>query len=408
MASVSKRTWTYKGETKTAWVVRYKHGGQHRSKQFEKKKDAEKYRVRVDSERASGLHVAVSESITVQAAIDQYLADMEVRYSEKKIGYVHFQHTRHYLRKHVAPHIGDRLLINMKYGDVSDLRTKLIKVARLKTTTVAKLLNMLALVVELAMRRGQVAKNLVRTVIADNRGQNTAKVRTFTVEEVGRLFRAARVKNSTRQNKEHERARHFMECCIYIAACCGLRRGEILALTWENVNLEGRVIQVRHNLTNWGELKGPKTKSGYRDVAMPLVVASLLREWKSRYHIETKEGFVFRTRTGTAIASPNFNRRWHYLLAKAGLHEPDEKGRMFHFHALRHFMASMMIESNVPLTDVAEIMGHNRFDMTLQVYAHTVRRGRIRHDIADQIAVDPVAELTLAPLCVTQELRKAT
>ncbi|WP_414711866.1 tyrosine-type recombinase/integrase [Sphingomonas sp. CFBP9021] len=64
---------------------------------------------------------------------------------------------------------------------------------------------------------------------------------------------------------------------------------------------------------------------------------------------------------------------------------PDTGGKRFHFHSLRHFAASMMISHNLPLTDVASMMGHSKFDMTLQVYAHPIVGGTRRADIIERI-----------------------
>jgi len=58
----------------------------------------------------------------------------------------------------------------------------------------------------------------------------------------------------------------------------------------------------------------------------------------------------------------------------------------YHFHALRHFYGSMLIESGAPLPDVAKLMGHSAFDMTLQVYTHSVLQADQRHAFADQMA----------------------
>jgi integrase len=60
------------------------------------------------------------------------------------------------------------------------------------------------------------------------------------------------------------------------------------------------------------------------------------------------------------------------LLAHAGL---IRKGDNLHFRALRHFAASCMIENGWPLMDVASLLGHSKFDMTLRVYAHPIVGG---------------------------------
>ena len=58
----------------------------------------------------------------------------------------------------------------------------------------------------------------------------------------------------------------------------------------------------------------------------------------------------------------------------------------YHFHALRHFAASAMIESGLPMLDVVSLLGHAKFDMTLQVYAHLIIGGSRRHEAIDGMA----------------------
>ena len=57
-----------------------------------------------------------------------------------------------------------------------------------------------------------------------------------------------------------------------------------------------------------------------------------------------------------------------------------------HFHALRHFAASMMVDHGLPLTEVALLLGHSTFDMTLQVYAHPIAGGNRRSEAMQKIA----------------------
>lgn len=67
---------------------------------------------------------------------------------------------------------------------------------------------------------------------------------------------------------------------------------------------------------------------------------------------------------------------------------------MFHFHTLRHFAASLMIEPGLPLTEVASLMGHSKFDMTLQVYAHPIVGGQRRHDTIERMATTMIVDAT--------------
>src|SRR3712207_3216642 len=102
--------------------------------------------------------------------------------------------------------------------------------------------------------------------------------------------------------------------------------------------LPGQIIHVRHSLTAWDELKGPKTKHGIRDVVMPRYVAELLREWISKFYLPNERQLIFRLAKGGPVGSSTFHMSlWKPLLRRAGLFAGD--GNEYHFHALRHFNA---------------------------------------------------------------------
>lgn len=194
----------------------------------------------------------------------------------------------------------------------------------------------------------------------------------------------------------------LMQCFAHIAALAGLRWGEIAGLTVENVDFAEGYIRVRHNLTDQDVLKGPKTKAGVRDVPMAGVIADLVRGWLARYYLPNERGLIFRAPNGKMISPQTFHHNhWHRCLLRAGL-GPDERGDWYHFHALRHFCASAMIDANVPLTDVAALLGHSAFDVTLQVYAHTIAGGRRRIEALETIAGDMAR-----PLLLAQDVRMA-
>ena len=167
-----------------------------------------------------------------------------------------------------------------------------------------------------------------------------------------------------------------------------------MGLTWEHVDFENNELLVRHSLDQLGNHRPTKTQAGMRDVPMPRLVADALRDWQKTWR-PNDGGFVFRGKRGVQIKSPNFHANyWHPALRAAKLPEFDDKGRRFHFHALRHLCSSMMIAGGIPIMDTARLLGHNSFDETLQTYAHPVFVAAQRHAhlerISDQLRNMPV------------------
>jgi integrase len=402
MASVSKRRWTHKGTKKEAWVLRYKdEQGRHRSRQFERKKDADAYRNKVVAELDAGLHAADGTAVTVAKLADAYLEAAEARREAgRRMSTSHLRTLKLFFGKHIVPHLGARRLSELSYSNV-DAWARNLSAGGLSASSVKRAMHLFKVAVDFAMRRGWLHRNVVAEAMKEYRGGGREPIRTFSEQEARRLLAVAAVRPPNFTARQID----MLRCFVYLGAFCGLRYGEIAGLKVEHVDFDCGLIEVRHSLTVDGELKCPKTRAGVRDVPMPPVVADELRRWLRSYYMENDLGLVFRRRGGGAISVQNFHlNMWRKLLDRAEL-GPDDRGRRFHFHALRHFCASMMVQHLVPLTDIASLLGHNSFDVTLQVYAHTIAGGRRRMDVLEQVSANLLAPPSGGE--IAQELRIA-
>ena len=151
---------------------------------------------------------------------------------------------------------------------------------------------------------------------------------------------------------------------------CGLRPGEVEALTWPCVNFVKGEITVAQNHKADGSFGSPKTKSGYRTVPMPEFVANVLRQ-------------IPRTST-LVFMDVNYHYRWVKLLqdvhAAAG-GKVDCNGRIIVCgkdigedivpYYLRHTFCTMMAENEVPIKTAQKYMGHANARMIMEIYSHT-------------------------------------
>ena len=200
----------------------------------------------------------------------------------------------------------------------------------------------------------------------------------------------------------------FIKTFVNVAAFCGLRWGEIAGLTVPCIDLDRRVLRVRHSITRWDELKEPKTRAGIRDVPMPPHIVGLLREWLELFYEENPRQMLFLgTKFGRCYKAANFHtQEWYPALKLAGLAEGDT----FHFHALRHFAASWWIDNGMSLPDVAKLLGHAKVNITLQVYAHSLASASAHSDMMDRmsrrlIEAPIVLDLTPTPALVARSAR---
>lgn len=373
MASVAKREWTHKDEKRSAWVVRYVEGGKHRSKQFDKKKDADLFRQQVERELSDGTHVPDTASATMKDVAEAFIRAEEIRHRDGRVGQGHLRNVRTIMDHSVIPYIGKRLAKDLRAADVEDWYNRLVRDQGLKPSTAKYRIQFCNVMFDFAIRRGLAKVNPLAEGQKLLRGIVREPIRTFTVAEIGAIINAA----NERRHKGRHRTQAIGRCFVHLAAFCGLRYGEIAGLTAQRVNFEARTIEVRHSLTQFDELKTPKTKAGMRDVPMPPHIAELLAEWVREFYVPNDRGLLFRvferrvSRAPAGFIEPaNFRSSyWKPILERAGI---DVSGDLPHFHALRHFSASWMIANGIPLMDTATLLGHREFDTTLQIYTHDV------------------------------------
>ena len=146
------------------------------------------------------------------------------------------------------------------------------------------------------------------------------------------------------------------------ALYAGLRRGELQALRWEDVSLEGGLIRVRHGWDRVAGLIEPKSRSAKRRVPVPEV----LRGYLVRQRLRTGGGedvFVFASSGGRPFDAPTVGRRAFRAWAEAEL-EP------ITLHECRHTFASLMIAAGVNTKALSTYLGHASITITLDRYGH--------------------------------------
>lgn len=177
--------------------------------------------------------------------------------------------------------------------------------------------------------------------------------------------------------------KHYMHQVFFsLLLATGCRIGEMCALTWSNVDFEeGRIHICRHfrqDCTGYHIADGCKTSSGDRWLYMDEGIMDMLGEYRKFYFSTAKAYgdkwdifadavfFTKGTHPGRCI-NPNDMRMWFRdFLKKNGL--PN-----YHPHQFRHTSISLQLQAGISVPDVAKRAGHSRSDVTLSIYAHTLR-----------------------------------
>ena len=172
----------------------------------------------------------------------------------------------------------------------------------------------------------------------------------------------------------HEEAEKFLAAAtakwkplFRVAMQTGLRKGELLALRWSDIDWNNRVVQVRHTLFK-DKLYPPKSRAAVRAVPMTTEVLETLRTCRKAAAAHGSQ-FVFCSDTGTPLDPTNVSRAVKAANRRSGV-------KRIRFHDMRHTFASQMAMAGAGMRTIQELLGHSSLDMTLR-YAHlTEEHGR--------------------------------
>ena len=186
-----------------------------------------------------------------------------------------------------------------------------------------------------------------------------------------------------------------------LIVCTGMRKGEALALHWADVDLDARLLFVRWTLSNVNNttpvFTSPKTRSSHAWIGLSERAVSALHrqaERQRRHRVAADAAYddqdlLITRRQGQPLRPEYVLRRLYTLTADAGLPR-------IRVHDLRHFAATTMLSSQVPLAMASKAMRHSTLSTTTEVYGHLLRHAA--HQAVD--AIDTalgLAERDLAP-----------
>jgi integrase len=266
------------------------------------------------------------------------------------------------LDAHLLPAFGDQVLESITTASIDAWRTSLPSLS-------PRTKNKLLVVMHGVFRRAQHVWDLPSNPVASiekYRQRSSGDIDVFSPEEVLALVRAAASEQ---------------DAAIYLAAAfTGLRRGELLALRWRDVDFAGSVIRVRASYAA-GQLTTPKSGK-VRSVPMAPDVAEALAHLGQRTDRMGDDDLVFHGEAGSYLDGSALRRRYGTALSRAGL-------RQLRFHDLRHTFGTRMI-TKADIRRVQEWMGHADVQTTMR-YLHYAPRAGDAALVAAAFRVDPAA-----------------
>jgi integrase len=167
-----------------------------------------------------------------------------------------------------------------------------------------------------------------------------------------------------------------LEVGVMILVCLGLRRGELLGLTFDDIDFDTNMVNIKNNVV---QLKGrtitkdPKTQSGLREIEAPDVLMELLRKEKDSYmqrKLEYGKSFtdsrlVITQADGSPLRPDWYSEKFKRFLKAKGL-------KRIRLHDLRHSNATFMLKLGVNVKAMQKRLGHSTFSTTMDIYSHAI------------------------------------
>lgn len=255
---------------------------------------------------------------------------------------------RHILEKHLLPRFGDMPIVEVTRQEIQVYVAHLNQ-AGYAPKTIDHMHDVLSALLRTAVKWGQLQENPARGV--DLPALRTVRPKwVLTVPLAARLLDALPPLGRTMAG---------------LAMLSGLRRGELFALRWCDVDTDNECLTVRQAVYE-GRFDTPKTQAGVRQIPLGAAALQLLADWRARAKRLDPDALVFSTGTGKPISPNNVARQQIFPTCEAlGLQRAT-------WLTFRRTYSSWAHEKGVPGKVVAQLMGHAKVDTTLNVYTQVV------------------------------------
>ena len=291
-----------------------------------------------------------------KASLGDYLQDWLRDVVRHRVATRTFERYESVLRCHVIPQLGGVRLaalrpdqVQRRYGEMLD--------QGMSPATVQKTHGALHSALRHAVRMRMIPRNPSDDLVLPK--IRRPEIKPLSEEEIARMLAVAEGTN--------------VGAALLTLLTTGMRRGEVLALRWEDVDFERRTVAVRRTLEQSSQgiaLKEPKTRRSARIIALPSATVDALRSHKAK-QAEARlttgpafnhSGLVFPGPRGDLWRPDNFGAACHKVFKRAEL--------SCRLHDLRHTQATLLLQQGVHPKVVQERLGHANVSITLDIYSH--------------------------------------
>ncbi len=325
------------------------------------RRNAERELARIIHEIETGAFVEPSR-MGVGEYLERWLSD----HAKSRVAPKTFERYAQLIRTHIVPNLGSYRLSQLKRLHSQGFYTTALDHGRkdrrggLSAQTVVHIHRVLRTALKRAVHWQLLARNPADAVEPPRPAKT--EMQAFTEEETAKLF--------------HVAERSTLSVPILIAVTTGVRRGELLALRWTDIDLNRAELTVRRSLQQTRDgltFKEPKTARGRRTVTLTSLAVEALRAHQLNQKMERlrlgpayeEHGLVFPKANGQPWPPDSFTSAFAALIRRSDVPR-------IRFHDLRHSHASQLLRQGVHPKIVSERLGHSTVAITLDTYSHVL------------------------------------
>jgi integrase len=316
---------------KKPWAVRYQVAGKQRERSFTTKKEADDYKAKYEYENRQHIFTDPKAGASFVEAAEAYIDRLDCAANTRR-GY------RSRLRKHIAPAMGDRKLgaVAMDRNGVRDLIASTPFGVRHIVATV-----IIGTVTD-AVASGKITSHRLDGITVRRRQAKPAEIIPVSREQLEGIALGMHP---------------GLELSVFLMRGCGLRISEAMAVKLSGFRMNGKILRITEQIERVGylPLKG-RREGDYRDVPVPGWLWPKVQQHVSEYGTQDS-GYLFPHVGYNVVAQP-------MMRAAAAM------GSTSSPRIRRHQFASTMLAAGLPITTVADWLGHRDVNVTFRVYSH--------------------------------------
>ena len=315
------------------------------------------------------------QELFINQTVEEYCNDWLINVQSNILKPSSYDRKELTLEKQVYPLLGKFNMSQITFDDIQ-LMVNELKKQNLSYSTIKKAYEAINGCFKYAIIKGDINKNpCIGVVLPKNLKHQDGDIKFYTEEQIKLLLKQSTIKYNNGRYKY--RLGYGIQFLLYT----GLRIGEALALTWQDIDFQNKTVRVNKNLkqvknrdkSNKCKYKiiiqdSTKTNSGSRIV--PLNNKSI----EALNHIKKVTGqykYVFSTETGNNVSGRTYDTMFRKIQENCGFKE------VYGVHALRHTFASLLFKKGIDVKTVSEILGHKDISVTYNTYIHLIQEQKV-------------------------------